>query len=254
MRILIINPNTSDDFTAAAQRAADLCKSPGTEVKAVSSPIGPVTIEGYFDEMITTLGVLDVVQREKDNYDAFISACFSNHVSTYAARQLTDKPVLGIFEPPILLATQLGSSYSVVSTSDRWKPLLEEGIEAVGLGAKCASVRVTGLAVEALEKMPQEELEDYIKKSARVAMEEDGAEVIVLGCCGMAGLDARLTEALGVPVIDPVAAAVKMAETLVSMKLKTSQAMTYSPVLPRRYVNVPDVFHSLYDGTDSTQK
>lgn len=166
MKILVINPNTSDAFTAIAQRAGESYKRSDTIVRAVSSPIGPQTLEGYFDEILSSVGVLETVQREKDNYDGFIVACFSNHFSIYAARQLTDKPVLGIFEPPMLLAKQLGCKYSIVMPSARWKPLIEEGLVAVGMKDSCASVRVLGLDVEDLERLEQAQLEDALYEEA----------------------------------------------------------------------------------------
>ncbi len=159
MKLLLINPNTSDGFTSIAQKAADVYKNKDTIVKAVSSSCGPLTLEGYFDEIISSVGVLEIVQREKENYDGFIVACFSNHFSIYAARQITEKPVVGIFEPPMLLAKQLGAKFSIVTPSPRWKPLLEEGLEAVGMKQSCASIRVIGLDVEELECLQQEKLE-----------------------------------------------------------------------------------------------
>lgn len=254
MKLLLINPNTSDCFTAIAQKAADSYKNSGTIVIAVSSPCGPLTLEGYFDEMISSMGVLEIIQKEKDNYDGFIVSCFSNHFSIYAARQLTDKPVIGIFEPPMLLAKQLGAKFSIITPSPRWKPLLEEGLEAVRMKDDCTSIRVIGLDVEELECLPEDALENHLLEESRRAIAEDGAEVIVLGCCGLAGLDARLHAKLGVPVLDPVASAVKILEDLVDLKLRTSRIMSFSPIIPQNYKNVAEVFHPLYEGTDTTQK
>lgn len=254
MKLLLINPNTSDGFTAIAQKAADVYKNKDTIVKAVSSPCGPLTLEGYFDEIISSVGVLEVVQREKENYDGFIVACFSNHFSIYAARQLTGKPVVGIFEPPMLLAKQLGAKFSIVTPSPRWKPLLEEGLEAVGMERSCGSIRVIGLDVEELECLEQEKLEELLLKEAEKAIREDGAEVIILGCCGLAGLDAKIREELDVPVLDPVASAVKVLEALVDMNMSTSRVMSYSPIIPQEFKNVPEVFQVLYEGKDFTQK
>lgn len=254
MKLLLINPNTSDGFTAIAQKAADAYKNKDTIVKAVSSPCGPLTLEGYFDEIISSVGVLEVVQREKENYDGFIVACFSNHFSIYAARQLTGKPVVGIFEPPMLLAKQLGAKFSIVTPSPRWKPLLEEGLEAVGMEHSCGSVRVIGVDVEELECLEQGKLEELLLKEAEKAIKEDGAEAIVLGCCGLAGLAAKIREKLDVPVLDPVASAVKVLEDLVDMDMSTSRVMSYSPIIPQKFKNVPEAFHVLYEGRDSTQK
>ena len=254
MKLLLINPNTSDGFTAIAQRAADSYKNPDTIVKAVSSPCGPLTLEGYFDEIISSVGVLETIQKEKDHYDGFIIACFSNHFSIYAARQLTDKPVVGIFEPPMLLAKQLGAKFSIITSSPRWKPLLEEGLEAVRMQGDCASIRVTVQEVEEMERMTEEELEERLCQESQRALKEDGAEVIVLGCCGLAGLDAKLQARLGVPVLDPVASAVKILEDLVDLKLRTSRVMSYSPIIPQSCQNVAEVFQPLYEGTDSSQR
>lgn len=253
MKLLLINPNTSDGFTAIAQKAADAYKNTDTIVKAVSSPCGPQTLEGYFDEIVSSMGVLETVQREKDQYDGFIVACFSNHFSIYAARQLTDKPVVGIFEPPMLLAKQLGAKFSIVTPSPRWKPLLEEGLETVRMKSDCASIRVIGLDVEELEHLSEDELEQHLFETSRQAISQDGAEVIVLGCCGLAGMDKRLHARLGVPVLDPVACAVKVLEDLVDLKQRTSRVMSFRTVIPQNYKNVAEVFRPLYEGTDSTQ-
>lgn len=253
MKILLINPNTSEGFTAVARKAAGDWASPDTQVDAVCSPCGPQTLEGYFDEVISSMGVLEVIQREKANYDAFIIACFSNHFSIAAARQLTDKPVVGIFEPPLVLAKQLGHQFSIVTSSPRWKPILEKDLRAVGLESSCAGVRPIGLEVEALEQLSDAELEEHLLRQSQAALREDGAEVIVLGCCGLAGLAERLQAKLGVPVVDPVASAVKVAESLVGLALHTSRAMSFSPIIPQTFKNVPDVFHPLYDGRDVSQ-
>lgn len=248
MKLLLINPNTSDGFTATAQKAADAFKNTDTTVKAVSSPCGPLTLEGYFDEIISSVGVLEMIQKEKEEYDGFIVACFSNHFSIYAARQLTDKPVVGIFEPPMLLAKQLGAKFSIVTPSPRWKPLLEEGLEAVGMQGDCTGIRVIGLDVKELECMPEDRLEEQLLEESRRALAEDGAEVIVLGCCGLAGLNTRLSAKLGVPVLDPVASAVKILESLIDLQLHTSRVMSYGPVIPQEYKNVAEVFRPLYEG------
>lgn len=253
MKLLLINPNTSDGFTATAQKAADAYKSPGTVITAVSSPCGPLTLEGYFDELISSIGVLETIQRKKEEYDGFIIACFSNHFSISGARQITDKPVVGIFEPPMLLAKQLGSKFSIVTSAPRWKPILEENLVSVGLASSCAGIRVTVQDVEELEHLSEEELENRLVTASQKAIAEDGAETIVLGCCGLAGLDAKLSARLGVPVLDPVGSAVKVLEDLVDMRLRTSRAMSYGTVVPQAYKNVPEVFHPLYEGTDLTQ-
>ena len=67
-------------------------------------------------------------------------------------------------------------------------------------------------------------------------------------------LDAKLSARLGVPVLDSVGSAVKVLEALVDMNLRTSYAMSYGPVVPQEYKNVPEAFHTLYEETDLSQK
>ena len=154
----------------------------------------------------------------------------------------------------MLLAKQLGAKFSIVTSSPRWKPILEENLAAVGLESSCASIRVTVQNVDDFEHFTELELEDYLYTYAQQAIMEDGAEVIVLGCCGLAGLDERLSARLGIPVLDPVASAVKILENLVDLKLHTSRAMSFGKVIPQAHKSVTEVFHPLYEGTDPTQK
>ena len=103
----------------------------------------------------------------------------------------------------------LGHKYSVVTTLDRTVPLIEDRLRLAGLDAKCASVRASGLPVLALETDPERTIEAIVDE-AEAAVREDKAEVICLGCGGMAGLDDRIRERTGVPVVDGVSAAVKI--------------------------------------------
>ena len=117
-----------------------------------------------------------------------------------------------------------------------------------------ASFDIANAQLDAVFKeLSQDELEKLLLEESRKAIAEDGAEVIVMGCCGLAGLDVRISTGLGVPVLDPVGSAVKILENLVDMNLRTSRVMSYCTVIPQEFKNVPEVFHPLYQGTDSTQ-
>lgn len=192
MNILIINPNTSENMTHTAQVSAEMAKGDNTKLSVKHVSYGPVTLEGYFDEMLSTMAVLEIMQQEKNNYDAFIIACFSDHPAVYAAKQLTEKPVIGITMAPMALSCFIGNKFSIVSTSDRWGPILKKAVKSMGMWEHCASVRMTGMDVEELDKKSQDELEEIIFETAKKAIDEDGGEVIILGCCGMAGMDKSL--------------------------------------------------------------
>jgi allantoin racemase len=144
------------------------------------------------------------------------------------------------------VACLLGHTFSIVTTSPRWKPMLEDAVRAYGLQDRCASVRTSGLAVLDLEARPHEQVVETLLEEGRRAVAEDGAEVICLGCAGMAGLDKRLEEELGVPVLDSVVCAVKLAELLGDYGLSTSKVNTFRPVDPREVLNLPPLFAAAY--------
>jgi allantoin racemase len=246
MRILFINPNTSASFTAKVAAIAAKYAAPGTETRAVNPDSGPRSIESIYDELLSAGGTLATLLANLDNYDAFVIACYSDHPTIYAAREITKKPVLGIAEASMYLACLVGQRFSVVTTNCEWEPLLWDAVRHYGLAGRCASVRTTGMPVLALESASPEETYKMILKAARQALEVDGAEVICLGCAGMAGLDKQLESELGVPVIDGVTAALKLLEGLVSYGITTSKRLTYSTPGPKELVNLPPIFARPY--------
>ena len=109
--------------------------------------------------------------------------------------------------------------------------------EAYGMTRFCRNVRACEIPVLALEDPASDAFAAIVAESRR-AVADDGAEAIVLGCAGMADLTARMTEAIGVPVIDGVAAATKTVEGLVAMGLRTSARAEFAPPLPKAYTGL----------------
>jgi allantoin racemase len=141
--------------------------------------------------------------------------------------------VIDICEASAHVAMMLGISYAVVTTLQRSVPQIEDRLRSAGLLARCASIRAAGLSTLDVDRNPAGAI-DAIVGVARTAVEGDHAEVICLGCAGMAGLETAITSALSVPVIDGVGAAVRMAEALVGLGLKTSKVSTYAPPEAKR--------------------
>jgi allantoin racemase len=245
MRILMINPNTSEVFTEKVQKIADKYASETTEVVAMNPASGPRSIESIYDELLSSPGTLELAISELDNYDAFAIACYSDHPTVYALREITDKPVLGIADASMYMACMLGYKFSVVTTNDEWQPLLWDAVKHYGLAERCASVRATGMAVLSLEEGGESSYE-LIREEARLAMEEDGAEVICLGCAGMAGWDKRLERDLGIPVVDGVVAALMLLEGMVGYGIRTSKFRTYATPARKELVNLPEIFDEPY--------
>ncbi len=246
MRILLINPNTSESFTQKVQTIAEQFANPNTQVLAVNPSSGPRSIESIYDELLSSPGTLETALGHLDDYDAFVIACYSDHPSVYALREITDKPVLGIAEASMFVACMLGYKFSVVTTNREWEPLLWDAVRHYGLGERCASVRSTGMPVLALESASPEETYQMILDAGRQALDQDGAEVICLGCAGMTGLDKALEKELGVPVVDGVVAALKLLEGMVGYGLRTSKRLAYSPPGYKELVGLPAVFSQPY--------
>lgn len=246
MRILFINPNTSASFTEKIQHIVERAAAPGTAVLAVNPDAGPRSIESIYDELLSSPGTLATAIMHLDAFDAFAIACYSDHPTVYALREITAKPVLGIAEASMLTACMLGRKFSIVTTNREWEPLLYDAVAHYGLAERCASVRTTGMAVLELETADPAETDARIIAAARQAVEQDGAEVICLGCAGMAGLDKKVAAAVGVPVVDGVVSALKLLEGVVAAGLSTSKRLAYARPQYKQLDNLPELFERPY--------
>jgi allantoin racemase len=252
MRILFINPNTSPGFTDKVAAIAGRRASSGTQVIVANSNAGPRSIESVYDELLSAPGTLQVALERIDEYDALVIACYSDHPTVYALREVTDKPVVGIAEASMLYACILGHRFSVVTTNQEWEPLLWDAVRHYGLAERCASVRSTGMAVLELESADSATTERKIIDAARLAVTQDGADVICLGCAGMAGLDDIVSQALGVPVIDGVVAALKLIEGALSAGWRTSKRLAYARPHHKDLDNLPEIFLAPYHRPDAS--
>jgi len=235
MRMLVLNPNTSTAMTAAIGRAAQAAASPGSEVLALQPEFGPLSIEGHFEETIAAAGVAALLgSAAVPAHDAAIIACFGDP-GLDAAREVSTAPVLGIAEAAFHAASMLATGFSVVTTMKRTCIMAEHLVQRYGFERHCRGVHGTDIPVLNLEH-PSASTVAEIEAAAREALSRDGSGAVVLGCAGMAPLCAQLQERLGVPVIDGVAVAVRFAEALVGLGLRTSKRGDYAAPLPKRYV------------------
>lgn len=236
MRILAVNVNTTRSMTAAIADAARAVARTGTEIIEVTPSFGAESVEGNVESYLAAVAIMDAVVAYEGPFDAVIQAGFGEH-GKEGLMELLDVPVVDITEAAVHMAMLIGRRYSVVTTLDRTVPGIEDRLQTFGLNAHCASVRASGLGVLELEDTGA--ARRAIAAQARAAVEEDRAEVIVLGCGGMAGLDAQLSTDLGVPVVEGVAAAVTLAESLTALHLTTSKARTYAAPRPKRIAGWP---------------
>ncbi|GAA2177843.1 aspartate/glutamate racemase family protein [Leucobacter tardus] len=237
MRILVANVNTTESMTEGIAEAARAVASPGTEIVGITPAFGAESCEGNFESYLAAIAVMDAIQRYEGEYDAVIQAGYGEH-GREGLQELLTVPVVDITEAAASTAMYVGRSYSVVTTLDRTVPLIEDRLLLAGMMERCASVRSSGLGVLELEADPERAVEAIVAEAER-AVRDDRAEVIVLGCGGMAELKDRVVERCGVPVVDGVQAAVAVAEGLVQLGLTTSKSRTYAPPRPKRVTGFP---------------
>ena len=233
MRILVLNPNTTASMTAKIGAAARSVAGAGTEILAANPVMGPASIEGYYDEALCLPGLLEeVIRHERQGIDGTVIACFDD-TGLDAARTVATGPVIGICEAALHTASLLGARISVVTTLSRSVPAIEHLARRYGVADRCR-VRAAEVPVLALEDAGSSAA-DRVRAEIADAVAQDGAEVVVLGCAGMTDLTQRFSREFGLPVIDGVAAAVKLVESLVSLGLRTSKVGGYAPPLPKAY-------------------
>jgi allantoin racemase len=240
VRILVVNPNTTASMTATVAAAARSVAAPASEIVAVTSSMGPVSIEGYYDEALAVPGLLvEIARGQREGADAAIIACFDD-TGLDAARALARIRVVGICEAAIAIASFIAQRFTVVTTMERSRVPIEHLVHRYGMAGR-VRVRAADIPVLSLDD-PASGAAGKLRGEIARALDEDRAEAIVLGCAGMADLAAELQRELGVPVVDGVAAAVKQAEALVALGLATSNRGAYASPPPKPYTGALQSF------------
>ncbi|ESY19185.1 MULTISPECIES: aspartate/glutamate racemase family protein [unclassified Mesorhizobium] len=236
MQILVVNPNTTASMTETIAAAARGVAGAGTEVIAVTSSMGPASIEGYYDEALAVPGLLmEIAAGERAGAQAAIIACFDD-TGLDAARAMASIPVIGICEAALSVASYIAQRFTVVTTTERSRVPVEGLVQRYGMAGR-TRVRAADIPVLSLEDAASGAVEKLRAEIAR-AIAEDRAEAIVLGCAGMADLAHRLQQEFDLPVIDGVGAALKQAEALIALGLSTSKRGSYASPLAKPYRGV----------------
>lgn len=227
MRIQIINPNTTGTFTERLALSAQAIVAPGTEVFATQPLLGTPSIESHTDEAWATLGVIAQVQAgEASGVDAYVVACFGD-TGVAAAREVAHGPVVGMTEAALFSACLVAATFSIITLPPRTLIHARRVLHECGMHQRCAGLRAIDVLVDDCREEDNAILYQALLDEARIALREDRSEALVLGCAGLSEMVEPLQRALGVPVIDGVNAAVKMAEGLVSLGLRTSKQNSF---------------------------
>ena len=222
MKILVINPNSDPKMTESIAKTAEDFAAGKYEVVCLPTPGAPKFIETYADASQAAPGMIRLLRENEKAYDGFIVACHSDP-NLDVLKEFTTKPVVGIGEASMKIASMLGHKFSVISDTSHSIPNKEDLARKYHLDRALASVRA-----------PQEKNKKNSKKTiytevARKAVENDAAEVIVLGCAGLTGLDKSLEANVGAPVLDGIVCALIIISGLIQYGVSTSKIRKYNP-------------------------
>jgi len=227
--LLLINPNTTPSITDLVLKAARRFAARGTKLRAVTGAFGPRYIASRVGYAIAAHAAVDALANDRSRKDAVVLACFGDP-GLAALREVSKVPVIGMADAAILTACGLGKRFSIVTGGAPWKPMLEEFVAARGLAERLASVRTVPPSGADIARNPKAAMA-LLARGCRACAKEDGADVVILGGAGLAGLAAKLKSRVEVPLLDGVACAVSMAEALARQKtVKFGTAAAPPPV------------------------
>ncbi|MFZ1428151.1 MAG: aspartate/glutamate racemase family protein [Geminicoccaceae bacterium] len=232
LRILLLNPNSSPDFTKIIAAEARRVGSPGTEFVEVTAPFGPKYIGTRATIAIAGHAAVDALAQtlaKDQRFDAAILAGFGAQ-GVPALQEIAPFPVVDMLTASVGAALLLGRKFSALTGGARWVPMLQEQIEAFGLGSRLASVRSIPLTGAEIAK-DQDKALTLLAELAETCVREDGADCVILGGAAVAGLHRRMADRVSVPLLDSVATSVAMAELLARVATRPSAERNRPPAV-----------------------
>jgi allantoin racemase len=247
MRLLFANPNTTVAVTDRIAAVARAAASPGTEIVAVTGQTGVPYIATRAEAVIGARVALELLAEHADGCDAAVVAAFADP-GVGGARELLSIPVIGMAEAAMLTACMLGRRFSIVTFATALGPWYRECVEYNGLSGRLASIRCVTSGFRDIASVP-EEMADVLVEACCQAVEQDEADVVILGGAPLAGLAGTVADRVPVPLVDGVAAAVRQAEVLAALHPRKATAGTFRRPDPKPITGVPDRLAALFSRT-----
>ncbi|MGO4589447.1 aspartate/glutamate racemase family protein [Paenarthrobacter sp. 2TAF44] len=246
MRLLVINPNISDDVTALIEAEALHSAGPDTELIVRTAGHGVEYIETRFESLIAAGAVAELIAeyahdggaslgRERDSaaVDGVVVAAFGDP-GMPALKELVDVPVIGITEAALCAAALQGHRFSIIAISDRIQAWYLDCVERFGFGGRLASIRSINQSLNSIGSV-QADFKETLLALSRQAVAEDGADVVILAGAPLAGLARELEGQITVPVVDGISAGIRMTEAVVALKSGVHRGGSFAaPPVKRR--------------------
>lgn len=243
VKVLVVIPILKNPvFEEITKKEIEQMGDEGLDFSIVSLENGPASIECEFDDRIASPWVLEKVKEaEEKAFDAVFLDCMGD-IALNAAREIARIPVIGPCQASMAFASMLGDRFSVVTVLKSVTPIFWRKAREYGLVQNLASVRSVEVPVLELDTKRDLTKKKLVEES-RLAVEQDGADVIILGCTGMVGMARDVQEDVGVPVIDPVPVSMKLAKIMAELRMVQSSKAYPSP--PRKLRKFPQLSESL---------
>ncbi len=244
-RILLINPNISDSVSELIRAEALRSAASDTVVEVLTAPFGVAYIETRFEALIGGYATAQLAAEHHARFDAVIVAAFGDP-GLSALREALPVPVTGLTEAALASAHLLGHRISIIAISQRIQAWYREVVEAYGFASRLASIRALDRPLARIGGV-QDEHAHALKALAERAVDEDGAEVIVLAGAPLAGLARTLAGQLPVPVVDGVSSAMRHAQSLVSMQPGRALRGSFGPPPAKPHQGLPPAISALLE-------
>lgn len=214
MRILLLNPNMTGAVTDRLVTAASEVACPGTVILSATASRGFPYISNRAEAQIAGAIVLDMLAERAGQYDAAIVAAFGDP-GLFGARELFDRPIVGMSEAAMLTACMLGKKFGIVSFTTQMGPWYRECVENHGLMGRCAGVFCLTEPFSSVTDVAAEKQEALVTLAGEAV--GWGADVVILAGAPLAGLARLVASDIPVPVVDQIQAALRQAETLAAL-------------------------------------
>ena len=211
--------------------------SPGTVLVPLTAPRGFPYISTRAEAQIGGALVLEMLAEVHREIDAAIVAAFGDP-GLLGARELFDIPIIGVSEAAMLTACMLGQRFAVVTFTRALCPWFRDCIDLNGLSGRCAGIVALDRPVASIEEV-QEQNEDRLVRLAEETVSDTGADVLIFAGAPLAGLAHKVLDRLPVPIVDPVAAAVKQAELLVALASRKAACGGFARPAPKSSIGLP---------------
>lgn len=236
-RILLLNPNTTSSVTDLMMAAGQAVASPGTVLVPLTAPRGFPYISTRAEAQIGGAVVLEMLAEVHREMDAAIVAAFGDP-GLLGARELFDIPVIGVSEAAMLTACMLGQRFALVTFTRALCPWFRDCVDLHGLGRRCASIVALDGPVSSIEEV-RDRHEDRLVRLANETVRDTGADVLIFAGAPLAGLANKVVDRLPVPIVDPVAAAVKQAELLVALTPRKAVGGSFARPASKPSIGLP---------------